>query len=193
MPDLLALGPSSPPFNLILSLEICCDGPHEYEWTLRAFFADDLSVNILTPLGRQRLGMPPAREGSEKEIQIMKGKVTTVRQCITLRIWLRSSKISEEEDFYLLEDLDAGIPTGAHAILRRSSSINAEMNPDKHPSLSPIFGSLKTKVDKEKEDKRHAEGGSKALEAENRRREIASALRQPARESRGSQDPGARR
>ncbi|EHA25834.1 hypothetical protein ASPNIDRAFT_43754 [Aspergillus niger ATCC 1015] len=89
--------------------------------------------------------MPPAREGSEKEIQIMKGKVTTVRQCITLRIWLRSSKISEEEDFYLLEDLDAGIPTGAHAILRRSSSINAEMNPDKHPSLSPIFGSLKTK------------------------------------------------
>lgn len=64
-----------------------------------------------------------------------------VRKCIRLRVWHHSSKISEEEDFYLLEDLDAGISDfpGAHVILGRSSFIAAGMVSDQRPSLSPIF------------------------------------------------------
>ena len=48
-------------------------------------------------------------------------------------------------------------------------------------------------MDKEKEDKRHAEGGAKASEAERRRCETQYEKSRPARESRENQGPGAQR
>lgn len=103
-------------------------------------------MNIVTPLGLQCL-MLPLREGSEMRIELADGRLVTVRQCITLRIWFHSSKISEEEDFYLLEDGDYVIPntSGAHAILGQRSSIYARMCSDRNPSLCPIGVSRKSK------------------------------------------------
>ncbi|PWY71369.1 hypothetical protein BO83DRAFT_52043 [Aspergillus eucalypticola CBS 122712] len=178
-----------------MSIIICCDGPHETEQTLLASFAGDLEVNILTPLGLQCLEMLPLREGSEVRIKLTDGRLITVRQCIKLRIWLHASKISEEEDFYLLEDVDDVVPntSGAHAILGQKSSIQEGMDSGQPPSLSPIFGPPKTKEDRDKQDKRHAEALREASEAERKRCEAEVAKCRAARESRGNHDAGARR
>ncbi|RAK90836.1 hypothetical protein BO79DRAFT_208194 [Aspergillus costaricaensis CBS 115574] len=80
-------------------------------------------------------------------IKFTNGRLITVRQCIKLRIWLHASKISEEEDFYLLENVDDVIPNtfGAHAILGQRSFIHEGMGSDRNPSLCPIGTSRKSK------------------------------------------------
>lgn len=80
-------------------------------------------------------------------IKLTDGRLIKVRGCIKLRIWLHASKKSEEEDFYLLEDVDDVIPNtfGAHAILGQRSSIHEGMGSGQPPSLSPVFSSPKTK------------------------------------------------
>ncbi|RAH63406.1 hypothetical protein BO85DRAFT_515911 [Aspergillus piperis CBS 112811] len=178
----------------VMSVIICCDGPHETEQTLLASFAGNSEVNILTPLGHQCL-MLPLREGSETRIKLTDGRSITVRQFIKLRIWLHASKISEEEDFYLLEDINDVIPntSGVHAILGQRSSIYARMFSDQNPSLCPIGISRKSKEDRDKQEKRHAEAKREASEAERKRCETEVAKGRAARESRGNHDPGARR
>ncbi|PYH67858.1 uncharacterized protein BO88DRAFT_72150 [Aspergillus vadensis CBS 113365] len=128
-------------------------------------------------------------------IKLTDGRLLTVRRCIKLRIWLHASKISEEEDFYLLEDVDDVIPNafGAHAILGQGSSIHEGMGSGQPPSLSPVFSSPKTKEDRDKQDKRHAEAKREASEAERKRCETEVAKGRAARQSRGNHDPGARR